>query len=378
MAKAFSELVDVASELKPADIFCITQGGTSHQIDAEIIEYTINSHVVRTQEDFNNLLTRVAANQYKIKDGIYAVSFRPLAGGYKMHGGTSPLSGGDLWGYIETNQCTRVFFDPNTFIDMGTTIGYFKPNTANSIIENVYIKGDDTGSADAIVQSFLISANDIRLIGCITSNRFSNVDYYGFNNLSAGYRNNILTGCKVHTVKNGANFIYGIGANMFHVIDCSVYNINSPTSFIYGIFSGRNIKGCNVYNITGGGIVVGIEAELVVNCVAEDLTGTSNTIGMQGSFIVNSRADTITGNGSGFYNSENVLNCQAISCNNGFELIDAVGYCLANANTINGFNNCKAMGHNRSTANGTNYLNCFADWAGTVPVADTAAGGYNG
>ena len=55
------------------------------------------SYIVTSQSTFNDLIERIAANQYKIKDGYNSVYVKTIIGGYLMTGETSPLSGGDTW-----------------------------------------------------------------------------------------------------------------------------------------------------------------------------------------------------------------------------------------------------------------------------------------
>lgn len=458
MAKSWSELLAVneATELKRDDIFNITQDGSSAGIRSSIIESTINATIIRSQDDFNEIIERVAANQYKIKNGIYAIYVKILSDGYKMHGVTSPLSGGDTWGYIETNECSRIIFVPGAYIDMGVTEGYIKSNTNGGILKNVWIKGD-IGTPAAIITSFLLDANDVTYERCISSDRNSNVTFEVFKKSSTNEHNETVQ-CDACIVRNLSSntTLYGF-RGLWNVHKCTIRNINTAgpffgiagcnivtsckiidiiaTSITYCIVNVNIVTSCYIRNITTSGTLIGIEnCDEIANNNVTGLVGTGssqvqaynninnmavceareisndggNVFGISGSnnitacFITDIISNT--GNAYGINAGNRVGECRIanvnstsglgygyISCNyitksaadncktDGFEDCDNPEGCLSTNNSGNGFNNCIAMGHNRSTGNGTNYsATCFADWGGTIAVADSATGGYNG
>lgn len=385
MGKTYTEILTAneATTIKQNDIQVLTQDGQSKGLRYSVIEYNIYALVVNSQTDFNNVIERAAANQYKIKDGIYALTFKPLVGGYKMYGGTSPLSGGDTWGYIQTNQCTKLKFDTGTYIDYGLTIGYIDCNTPSLRAKNIYVKGDDTGAAAAIIQSFLISANDVKLDGCITSNRYSNVPFYAFKGSNA-YRENSTLNCRVHSIKNDTNFIRAFDS-IRHLRGCNIYDINSSTAFALLIDGCYSVIDCSIHNIIAD-IIIACSSKIIKGTWLYNINGNSSTVGFQGGEIMGCHAEQITDiggtaygfDGGGAVGGNRFMGCHAISCDNGFNNGRQIIGCYAQSNTTNGFNGCLAMSNNRSTGNSTNYNNCFADWAGTQAVADTAIGGYNG
>ena len=88
---------------------------------------TVNTEydlIISNQTQFNSIMERVAANQYKIKDQYNSIYLKYAVAGYACVGGNSFLSGGDTWGYIETNNCARIVCEAGVTFDFADTVGY--------------------------------------------------------------------------------------------------------------------------------------------------------------------------------------------------------------------------------------------------------------
>jgi hypothetical protein len=158
--------------------------------------------IVNSQKDFESAVERIAANQYKFKDSITTIYF-DFAGGLLMSG---TLSGGDSWGYLQTNNAKRLVMNPLTYIDFGQTQGYIEINTSNAVLENIEIRGDK-GSAVAAQRSFLLNANYVSFLNCVTQKRLVNTDFAAFEGSSTGFHNDssFYFNCKVFDIdQNGA------------------------------------------------------------------------------------------------------------------------------------------------------------------------------
>ncbi|MFX1587233.1 MAG: hypothetical protein ACFFC1_03675 [Promethearchaeota archaeon] len=203
------------------------------------------NQVISTQSEFNTLIERVAANQYKIKDGVTSMYVKTLSGGYQMTGGTSPLSGGDTWGYVETNQCTKLTFESGAFIDMHQERGYIKVNTDKCFLKNVSVQGDK-GVASAIARSFLLAANYVTYSNCNSQTRLSNTSFSVFEGSATAIhnQNSKYIGCSVTDCDSSSEVI--IFKNCENIDDAYIYDIETTgagaTSYVF--------NGCkNVNNI---------------------------------------------------------------------------------------------------------------------------------
>lgn len=445
-------------------------------------------YVVETQEDFNVIIDYTAANQYRIKDSVKSIYVKYLAGGYQMTGATSPLQEGDAYGYIETNDCTRIVFEPGAFIDMHQNIGYIEVDTDYCYLDGVSVQGDK-GAASAIQRSFLLNANYVTFANCDSQTRLSNTTFTVFEGSATASHNETskVVGCKV--VDCDSSGVLRMFRYFYNVIGCSIYDIESTGGGVVCFDVITNLKNCRVEKVDGPGTgLIGIlnsynidniymidfdcsdgftavsSCENVQNIHIEDFASTAgvtsygisscsqvsnvmikqldengSVYGYYDSKTLSScyveDVDSVAGNAYGFYSCENIsasyattcddgfndcsniTGCTSYSCingynacnqisgskassnttngfftcnrisasissgngNDGFEDCKTITGCAGNSNTGNGFDGCMHMTGNRASGNtAANYSGtCFADWAGTQAVADTAAGGWN-
>ena len=372
---------------------------------------SIYDYVINNQEDFNFIIDRVAANQYKIADGIRSIYLKNFTSGYQMTGGSSPLSGGDTWGYIETNDCTRIICEPQAFIDMHQERGYIEVNTDYCYINGMSIRGDK-GVASAIAQSFLLNANYVTFHNCDSQLRLSNTSFYVFRGSGTTKHNDSsrYIGCKVencdsnstgfsafYTCNNITNAYInnveftGAAGTTYLLRYCNyingliITNIASATNAVFYIFDNCEYLN-NIYtktaDTTNGTLIGYSNCNDISNSYMEDLDATAVT-GYNVSFrlancsvydlnatagecygfaqckeLSNCRADKIDaagGDGVGFINSFYLSSCYAID-------IDS------STNNAMGYNSCKEISSSYAEdvdASGTNngFENC-SDVAG--------------
>lgn len=228
---------------------------------------------IGNQAEFNLLLTRVAANQYKISDSTLSLEVYPLSGGYQVSGA---LSGGDTWGYIETNNCVSIEFKGGAIIDFENERGYIEVNTDDCYLRNVDIRGTGT-VASAIVQSYLLNANRVVFDNCKCSNRLSSTSMTGFQGSSTAAHNLMsrYNCCSIFSLSV-------TGGNLFGFQDCK--NVQSPIIFdlesngnVFGFTSCRNI-GNFILNKIDGFAVTGLSnCDIVIGGTIEDLDATTSS-----------------------------------------------------------------------------------------------------
>lgn len=265
-------------------------------------------YVVSSQATFNTLLTRVAANQYRINSQYKSVLIRNITGGYSM---TPALSGGDAWGYIETNNCGHLVMENGAYINFANERGYIEVNTDDCLMENIYLKGTGTVAA-AITQSFYLNASRVTYRNCKSSDRLSNTDFYIFNG----------SGTAIHNLTS-------------KYVNCSCFDIVS-SGVLYGFENCKNINNCIAYNIEStGDVVSGFEGCVVIsNSYAYNVEGSSASITR------------------GFYNCSNITSCFADTIVNSstaqvraFDTCNLMTSCVATnitaaGSTATGFNTC--------------------------------------
>jgi hypothetical protein len=381
--------------------------------------------VVSSQATFNSMIERVAANQYKIKDEYESVYLKNITGGYACSGAESFLSGGDSWGYIETNNCNLLKAEPDASLNFAGTQGYLDINNDKSSIIDLEIIGD-TSTAAGIIRSFYINNDNISLYNCKVRNRKSNYAgrSIGFD-CNSSYKDNVkLIGCLVDGFQGtGASITHLVGYyNCNNLTNCYAIDMDSDSSTnsgeIIGFESCENLNGCRAYDIVMDSTNNAVKAygfsscKFLSSCDAKEIDiSASSGIGnlwSAGYYSCNflSSCDAITikstdagVSGDGFRSCSQITSCRSISCHeegfvfcnyisstssansvnaDGFSNCNVIIGSISSSNSVNGFNSCNSVGHCRSAGNGTNYNNTFADWGGTVAVADTAAGGWNG
>ena len=138
------------------------------------------SHIdIYDQETFNNVIERVGANNYKIKDQYKSILFKNNNNVFYTYGSDSYLSGGDTWGYIETNNCISIEAENGAQLYAGDTLFYLEVNTDDCYLKNIWIKGLGS-SAIALTESFKLNAYRVTYDNCKVSSRYSSSAMYGF------------------------------------------------------------------------------------------------------------------------------------------------------------------------------------------------------
>lgn len=365
--------------------------------------------VAYSQATFNDMIERVAANQYKIRDDITSLYCAYLSGGYLMTGGTSPLSGGDTWGYIETNNCQNIIFDSGAFIDMGNERGYLEVNTDYCYLRNVNITGTGT-VASAIVQSFLLNADYVTFLNCKSSSRLSTGNFGVFHGSSTASHNDTSTylGCVVFDIETQAGSSNGGFYECKNLTGCKVIDLtySGAASSGYGFFNCDIIENCIIDTMSGAGLNTQAfrSCDNVANCIAKNITSTLNDCeGFRScKHLTNCNVDTISSNSGnvfaynsctkvtgcyanaisssagityGFYSCVNVSNCIGESISSSADHVYAFWTCTE-------ISNCKATSieHDGSVASKNSYgfYNCTdLSSCKSTDIDTNGAGGVN-
>lgn len=380
--------------------------------------------VVSSQAQFNDIIDRVAANQYKIKDQYRSVFLEYIDDGFQMSGTSSPLSGGDTWGYIETNNCSLFSADPVTYIDFGDTQGYIEVNTDDCALKNIGVQG--TGLvASAINRSFLLNAYRVNFMGCRTSNRLSNANpFAGFEGSSTADHNytSSYTGCKVEACDN-SNTIAGFYLCK-NLNNCSASDLETSASNVMGFYQCDNISNAIVDAIdsTAAGTAKGMyqcnsisnsllrdidsgatiaygfdDCDEISSSKATDIQGVVQAFGFNNSNNIScSKADAIDSNNSfGFSSCKRISSCEAndidaVNESDGFKSCDMISACFADNITstsgnaygfssCNSVSACNANSITSASADARGFDSCkyiSANYVGTITASSGTAEGY--
>jgi len=215
---------DPATALNLTDHLWLTQGlgvDRNKKLSIELLWDSVNNptiigtiihnscYIVSTQIGFNEIIERVAANQYKIKDGIKKIQLRFLIGGYLCYGGTSFLSDGDSWGYLETNECSELFADNGAYLNPDDNQFYIETNTDYCLMKNISVIAPGSSVAP-IDYTFLLNADFVIYENCRISNRLSDIVMTGFKESATSSHNETAAyiGCKVEGLDGGNPFTY--------------------------------------------------------------------------------------------------------------------------------------------------------------------------
>jgi hypothetical protein len=224
------------------------------------------------------------------------------------------------------------------------------------------INMDDNSATNCFLSDFKIDGNKANFTNSTNdgiqghdgSSHFSNIVVE--NNRANGFRNCYnITNCN------------GTGNSRFCL---ESFNISNCYATANGNgFSGRNISNCYAYQNTN----TGFEGEKISNCISQE-----NTYGFVGRYITNCLA--LQNSEDGFQQSKNLNSCSADSnANDGFAICQGMSTCNSEFNGRYGFFNCSGVVGNNSSGNTTaDYNTTYANYGGTIAVADTAAGGWNG
>lgn len=360
------------------------------------IYYGVNSAydiIIDSQASFNSIIERVGANQYKIKDDIKSVYFKtPSSGYYSVAGVESPLSNGDSWGYLQTNNCIKLEFQAGCYLYAGDTQFYLEVNTNYCEVKKCYIKGLGT-TPSAILYSYHITGYYTRLISCLTSDRITSNNFISFdanNGTEAQKYTRYFYDCHTFNMKsNGTGSAYLTGfMYCYNSNNCSIVNFQNQTDYscgvdgfvhcdnsynltidtveayycylVYGdkisnikisniivhtsgdLVSGKNLNDVYLYNITNDNTGSG----------ADYLTGISQVVGGSGFYI-----DTISCNGSIVYaindiqgvSGIKVVNVDGLSAgDNAYGVYNAVGCSGIYITTIDGVGNAYGMSNSKA------------------------------
>jgi hypothetical protein len=295
--------------------------------------------VVASQAMFNNILERVSANKYQIKSLYKSVYLKNISGGYKMSGASSILSGGDTWGYIQTNQCTLVFGEPSGYIDMGDTRGYIEVNSDNCSLYNIHVLGLNAAFVVNLNYSFLLNANYVTYINCKSSLRYASGGHGSFTGSMTDSHNRTskYIGCSVYDSRDFGGSFYGFN-RCYNLSDCYVSNLLSDGD-VAAFTQCININNSFVYNLQcmANPTYAFFGCSLISNCYIEKLDTTTGALkvfyGCQkisNCYITD--IDTTSGTLSGFENCKQISNCDI----NDVDTTGAEIYC---------FNNCYDIGN---------------------------------
>ncbi len=312
---------------------------------------------ISNQSEFNAVIERMDVNRYKIIDSARSLFFKFLSGGYQCSGASSFLSGGDTWGWIETNNCGEIFFEADTYLDFNNTQGYLKVNKDDSALQNVNIQGTGT-VASAIQRSFLLVANRVMFFNCKTSTRLSNTTFSGFEGSATSLHNltSKYIGCSSFALtSSGIVRGFYLGQNLS---ESYAYDIDSTATFAYGYHTCDNLLNCTakkIDNAVADSAVGYFTCNRLSDCVAEDIDGLNvigfNTCTLLSSCYVFDIQGTSAATG---YSTCNILSsCQAqqldaVSNSVGFQLCAQLSACFATdidasiANAL-GYNSCNEL-----------------------------------
>jgi len=246
---------------------------------------------------------------------------------------------------------------------------------------------DVSGSSYCTLKDFQIDGNKSSFSGGIYIGIYANLNYTNNNQNIISHDNDdygfykccFLTNCYAYgntsgisqcrQINNGYSYNnseYGFDT-CFNVCACFSYsNIKS------GYYNNNQITACEATGNLENGFQTCVN---VSSCWAYQ---NHNDGFLGGRYISGCNAEDNTN--IGFNGAYHLSNCLASSNDlHGFSGCVGITNCFATNNTGYGYSTCTACGHNRSTFNTAgNYNTCYADYAGSVAVADTAAGGWNG
>lgn len=220
-------------------------------------------YIVSSQTTFNNMIERVGANQYRIKSAYRSIFVKQITGGYNC---TSWLSGGDSWGYIESNQCGHIEFESGAYINDSSTPFYLRFNTNNGYFSNIRIKGG--GAASAIQYSFYNDAKYCTYKNCgadgrITATGGTHIHFYGDSTQPEKQETSKLDGCYVINDNTQGNSTCYAFYDLYNLNSCFTENITVGTGRFYAYSGCNGIANTVIGGFTGG---VGGRATFFSDC----------------------------------------------------------------------------------------------------------------
>jgi hypothetical protein len=262
---------NLATDLSFEDLGYLIQGtgiDRDKKFALSLLRDLLNEGLVTSQTEFNNIITRVGANQYKIADGVTRVYFKNLSGGYDCYSASSFLSDGDTWGYIETNECTALVMENGAYFNVGDNPFYIEVNTSHCALKNIWQKG--------------VGASESSIDRCF----YLNANYAIYDNCKVG---DIYTDVIINVFKESSTALHNASCKY---INCSVYNISSLSSTTINSFGEdtQNKKNCFEYNIEASG-----EYTQIDNINTDKISKSTNEgIDVEGVKIKNGHIDIVS------------------------------------------------------------------------------------
>ncbi len=268
---------EICNAVEGAGISIKRKAGDTHDqlfksINLLSTEYDI---IITNQVQFSSIIERVAANQYKISDDYRAIYMKYATGGYACAGAQSFLSGGDTWGYIETNNCARIVCEAGATFDFADTVGYIEFDTNDGYYDNVQITGTGAGAA-ALTQSFLLNALRVQFNHCSTTSRLSNTDFVGFQGSGTALHNitSSYNGCSVYAI-DGSDKLYGF-KDCYNLNNCIAYDIDGTVDNIIGFEGCQRLSNCYSYDLDAPNTIGFSNCNMLSNCTAENITANTD------------------------------------------------------------------------------------------------------
>jgi hypothetical protein len=246
--------------------------GTFHQKESFVAAYQI-LYIVYDLASWQNIITRVSANVYKIADGYTNLYFRNLAGGYPI---SSILAGGDTWGVISTNQCKSIDAEMGACLLYDTANSYISVNTNDFYLNKLGILGDgiakalsygiyiDSAERVSINNSWITNINSNTLFVCfynaaaittssVKSSNFNNIRLYSItcsNTFYTFFRCNNISNIKIY---NNALSVSELFNNCADLNNIEIFGITNTSTTRY-FTSCYNVGNINIYNCSSSNI----------------------------------------------------------------------------------------------------------------------------
>jgi hypothetical protein len=331
-----------------------------------IVDETYNK-IVKDQTDFNNLFERTGAGTYQFKDEITSVYFK-TGTSFNISG---ILESGDTSAIISTNNCKLIDAEGVVQILWGSTEGYLDIDTANCIIKNIEMRGDNSTVLTSTATFYINGVSNVSLYNCTAIYRLGTAR--GFSASATGLRTRFIN-C----------LAFGMGGYGFYSCE-NLVNCYAENNGLDGFYSSKNLTNCTSGSNSGSGFG---SCNYISNCTSTSssnygftacsviLNCAASSEGIHGfnacSRVSNSTADSCSG--SGFKSCSLITSCYSASNTlSGFESCSSISSSFSQNNTIYGFNLCTYVAAGcRSTGSGS------ANWNtayGTLPnTVDTCSG----
>jgi len=276
-----------------------------------------------------------------------------------------------LTGFYKCNNMSKISVINMIHSGTGGGINIFSlcKNVSNVIIKTIYA----TNATNNLVLSCFNNCNnisnyvidDINLNSIGTSSIQTITDCINFNNgnitnVNANDDISLLVACEIF------NNIY-------------IENIESTNGIVYGFNGCSIINNFYISQMNGSLLCTGIFTGIKFNNGTIDNLNSSGGVAYGFNAINHFSLCSVSNCDDGFNNCDYGTNNHAFNnTNDGFKDCNTIGFSRATGNAGNGFDTCNHLEHNVSNGNtGANYLNSFADLAGTRTADVSDSGGDN-